>query len=127
MPRWAWAEGGGHGKAFRGTLFAGRAGAGWAVVRRTGSGPAGAAGRGADRPSYFEAMSAAVTRGWAPLRGVLVGREKYIELPIVELYDLARDPKEATNIVQARTDRAHRVFGVAAAGKAVGNQQPAFG
>ena len=53
-----------------------------------------AAGRGADRPSYFEAMSAAVTRGWAPLRGVLVGREKFIDLPIVELYDLAADPKE---------------------------------
>lgn len=65
-----------------------------------------AAGRGADRPSYFEAMSAAVTRGWAPLRGVLVGREKYIDLPIVELYDLAADPKEASNVVQARTDRA---------------------
>jgi arylsulfatase A-like enzyme/Tfp pilus assembly protein PilF len=64
------------------------------------------AGRGPDRPSYFEAMSAAVTRGWAPLRGVLVGREKYIDLPIVELYDLAADPKEATNAVAARTDRA---------------------
>jgi arylsulfatase A-like enzyme/Tfp pilus assembly protein PilF len=65
-----------------------------------------AAGRGADRPSYFEAMSAAVTRGWAPLRGVLVGREKYIDVPIVELYDLAADPGEATNLVQARPDRA---------------------
>jgi arylsulfatase A-like enzyme/Flp pilus assembly protein TadD len=64
------------------------------------------AGRGADRPSYFEAMSAAVTRGWAPLRGVLVGREKYIDLPIVELYDLASDPTEANNVVNARADRA---------------------
>jgi arylsulfatase A-like enzyme/Flp pilus assembly protein TadD len=63
-------------------------------------------GRGEDRPSYFEAMSAAVTRGWAPLRGVLVGREKYIDLPIVELYDLASDPKEETNIVNRRSDRA---------------------
>jgi arylsulfatase A-like enzyme/Tfp pilus assembly protein PilF len=62
--------------------------------------------RGAEPPSYFEAMSAAVTRGWAPLRGVLVGREKYIDLPIVELYDLASDPKEANNIVSARADRA---------------------
>jgi arylsulfatase A-like enzyme/Tfp pilus assembly protein PilF len=69
-----------------------------------------AAGRGPDRPSYFEAMSAAVTRGWAPLRGVLVGREKFIDLPLVELYDLASDPKEATNVVQARADRA-RVLG----------------
>lgn len=63
-------------------------------------------GRGEDRPAYFEAMSAAVTRGWAPLRGVLVGREKFIDLPIVELYDLASDPKEATNVVNARADRA---------------------
>jgi arylsulfatase A-like enzyme/Tfp pilus assembly protein PilF len=64
------------------------------------------AGRGAGHPSYFEAMSAAVTRGWAPLRGVLLGREKYIDLPIVEMYDLAADPKEASNVVQAKADRA---------------------
>jgi arylsulfatase A-like enzyme/Flp pilus assembly protein TadD len=64
------------------------------------------AGRGEERPSYFEAMSAAVTRGWAPLRGVLVGREKYIDLPIVELYDLTSDPREATNVATARADRA---------------------
>jgi tetratricopeptide (TPR) repeat protein len=64
------------------------------------------AGRGEERPSYFEAMSAAVTRGWAPLRGVLVGREKYIDLPIVELYDLAADPAEKANIAPTRTDRA---------------------
>ncbi len=64
-----------------------------------------AAGRGPDRPTYFEAMSAAVTRGWAPLRGVIVGREKFIDLPIVEMYDLAADPKEATNLVLARAGR----------------------
>jgi arylsulfatase A-like enzyme/Tfp pilus assembly protein PilF len=65
-----------------------------------------AGGRGPERPSYFEAMSAAVTRGWAPLRGVLVGRDKFIDLPIVEMYDLAADPKESTNVVHARPDRA---------------------
>ena len=63
-------------------------------------------GGGSDRPSYFEAMSAAVTRGWAPLRGVLVGREKYIDLPMVELYDLSADPQEATNLAASRADRA---------------------
>jgi arylsulfatase A-like enzyme/Flp pilus assembly protein TadD len=63
-----------------------------------------AAGRGADRPSYFEAMMAAVARGWAPLRGVLVGREKYIDLPIAELYDLASDPEEQQNLAAARPD-----------------------
>ena len=51
-------------------------------------------------------MTAAVTRGWAPLRGVLVGREKFIDLPIVEMYDLAADPNELTNVVQSRADRA---------------------
>jgi tetratricopeptide (TPR) repeat protein len=50
-------------------------------------------------------MTANVTRGWAPLRGVLVGREKYIDLPITELYDLTRDPDETTNIATVRTGR----------------------
>ncbi|MDQ3068367.1 MAG: sulfatase-like hydrolase/transferase [Acidobacteriota bacterium] len=60
--------------------------------------PVIASGGGDDRPSYFEAMSSAVTRGWAPLRGVVAGREKYIDLPIPELYDLAADPAEARNL-----------------------------
>jgi len=68
------------------------------------------AGQGVDRPSYFEALSATVTRGWAPLRGVLVGRDKYIDLPIVELYDLSSDPKEATNVVNRQPDRARVMF-----------------
>jgi arylsulfatase A-like enzyme/Flp pilus assembly protein TadD len=67
-------------------------------------------GRTQERPSYFEAMSAAVTRGWAPLRGVLVDREKYIDLPIPELYDLQVDPKEATNVVNQRMDRARVLY-----------------
>ena len=64
-----------------------------------------ASGGGDDRPSYFEAMTANVTRGWAPLRGVLVGREKYIDLPITELYDLTRDPDETTNLAPVRMGR----------------------
>lgn len=55
-------------------------------------------GQGADRPSYFEAMTYNLVRGWAPLRGVLAERRKYIDLPIPELYDLAQDPAEATNL-----------------------------
>jgi arylsulfatase A-like enzyme/Flp pilus assembly protein TadD len=51
----------------------------------------------ADRPSYFEALTPLLTRGWAPLRGVVVGREKYIDLPIPERYDLATDPEEREN------------------------------
>jgi arylsulfatase A-like enzyme/tetratricopeptide (TPR) repeat protein len=59
----------------------------------------------ADVSSYFEAMSAMLNRGWAPLQGVVAGREKYIDLPKPELYDLAADPKEASNLVDRRADR----------------------
>ncbi len=47
--------------------------------------------------TYFEAMSANLNRGWAPLRGVLRGGRKAIELPLPELYDLASDPGELRN------------------------------
>ena len=64
------------------------------------------AGNGtADRPSYFESMTPTLTRGWAPLRGVLVGREKLIDLPIAELYDLAIDSTEEHNLFATRTER----------------------
>ena len=49
-------------------------------------------------PSYFESMMPVLARGWAPLRGVLVGREKYVDLPIPELYDLSADPREQQNL-----------------------------
>jgi arylsulfatase A-like enzyme/Flp pilus assembly protein TadD len=53
------------------------------------------------RPTYFEAMTAMLKRGWAPLQGTIVGREKYISLPIEELYDLAADSREQTNLAPA--------------------------
>jgi arylsulfatase A-like enzyme/Tfp pilus assembly protein PilF len=58
---------------------------------------------------YFEALSAAANRGWAPLTGVLRGTEKYVELPLPELYDLARDPREQRNLVASRSDRVERL------------------
>jgi arylsulfatase A-like enzyme/Flp pilus assembly protein TadD len=63
------------------------------------------AGGRADRPSYFESMTYNLVRGWAPLRGVLEGRSKYIDLPIPELYDLGSDPKEAQNLASSQRDR----------------------
>jgi tetratricopeptide (TPR) repeat protein len=66
----------------------------------------------AGRPSYFEAMTAAVSRGWAPLRGVVAEREKYIDLPIVELYDLAADPKEGNNVAAHRPERVRALLNV---------------
>ena len=59
-----------------------------------------------DAPSsYFEAMTPMIARGWAPLSGVISGREKYIDLPVEELYDLAADPKEAQNLVGKSPER----------------------
>jgi len=59
---------------------------------------------GAKRASYFEAMSGAVDYGWAPLVGVLTDRQKYINLPTPELYDLSRDPNERTNLAATDTE-----------------------
>jgi choline-sulfatase len=58
-----------------------------------------------DVSSYFEAMSAMLNRGWAPLQGVVAGREKYVDLPKPELYDLESDPKEESNLIDKRADR----------------------
>jgi arylsulfatase A-like enzyme/Flp pilus assembly protein TadD len=102
-----------------------------AVGQTTQSGPPGrtllpAAERrdgAAPRLSYFEAMSAMLNRGWAPLTGVLANRDKYIDLPIEERYDLARDPGEQTNLAGKAPDRERvllatlRAFGAALPGE----------
>jgi arylsulfatase A-like enzyme/Tfp pilus assembly protein PilF len=62
-----------------------------------------AAGReAAPAPTYFEALSGQTTRGWAPLHGVALGRWKYVDLPLPELYDLDADPREERNLVATR-------------------------
>ena len=63
------------------------------------------AGDRADRPSYFESMTYNLVRGWAPLRGVLQGRTKYVDQPIQEIYDLAKDPGEKDNLAPSQSDR----------------------
>jgi len=68
----------------------------------------------ADRALYFEALDAYLTRGWAPLKGIVQGGWKYIDLPEAELYDLAADPAEAHNVI-GRGDRADRLQKVLAA------------
>ncbi len=54
---------------------------------------------------YFEAMTAMLGHGWAPLTGVLMGREKYISLPVAERYDLPNDPGEQVNLAGRAPDR----------------------
>jgi Flp pilus assembly protein TadD len=54
----------------------------------------------ANRAIYFEALEANLTRGWAPLTGVVSGDWKYIDLPLPELYDLGADPGEQHNAIE---------------------------
>jgi len=57
------------------------------------------------RATYFEAMSGMVNHGWAPLSGVVVDRDKFIDLPIAERYDLATDLAEHTNLEGTAPER----------------------
>jgi arylsulfatase A-like enzyme/Flp pilus assembly protein TadD len=54
---------------------------------------------------YFEALDANLTRGWAPLSGVVDDGWKYIQLPQEELYDLTADPYEQTNVADREPGR----------------------
>lgn len=66
-------------------------------------------GRGGVEPSYFEALSSSLNRGWAPLRGVREEGLKYVDLPIPELYDLTSDPGESHNLAAARAGDLERL------------------
>jgi tetratricopeptide (TPR) repeat protein len=67
---------------------------------------AAAAGHALDaRATYFEALSSSLGRGWAPLHGVVDGGFKFIDVPIPELYRLAHDPGERSNLVEAEARR----------------------
>jgi arylsulfatase A-like enzyme/Flp pilus assembly protein TadD len=65
-----------------------------------------AAGGADSVSSYFEALTASLNRGWAPLTGVIVGRHKYVHLPMPELYDLDADPHERTNLAGSQRSQA---------------------
>ncbi|HSL85081.1 MAG TPA: tetratricopeptide repeat protein, partial [Thermoanaerobaculia bacterium] len=59
--------------------------------------------------TYFEALTANLDRGWAPLRGVIREGGKLISLPLPELYDLEEDPAEERNLYDAERERARRL------------------
>lgn len=50
------------------------------------------------RPLYFESLYPYYSRGWAPLRGIIQDRKKYIDSPIPEFYDLTKDSSELANL-----------------------------
>jgi arylsulfatase A-like enzyme/Flp pilus assembly protein TadD len=57
------------------------------------------------RDIYVESLYPFYSRGWAPLRGFIGGRDKYLDSPIPELYDLAADFDELRNLAApARID-----------------------
>ena len=51
------------------------------------------------RAIYFESLHAYYNRGWAPLKGFIKERKKFIDSPIPEFYDLESDFGEKNNIV----------------------------
>jgi choline-sulfatase len=56
--------------------------------------------------SYSETLFPRIHFGWSDLRSVRMGGWKYIQAPRPELYDLARDPGERTNLFAAEGRRA---------------------
>jgi arylsulfatase A-like enzyme/tetratricopeptide (TPR) repeat protein len=48
--------------------------------------------------AYSECLTASLQYGWSPLRSLRSARYKFIQAPRPELYDLAADPGEATNV-----------------------------
>jgi arylsulfatase A-like enzyme/tetratricopeptide (TPR) repeat protein len=53
--------------------------------------------------AYAEAMTASLQFGWSPLLTLRTPRYKLIKAPRPELYDLAADPGETTNVIARHT------------------------
>lgn len=51
-----------------------------------------------NRDIYFESLTPYLNRGWAPLRGFIRSDIKFIDLPILEVYNIEDDPNEMQNI-----------------------------
>ncbi|MEA1929200.1 MAG: sulfatase, partial [Candidatus Auribacterota bacterium] len=57
-----------------------------------------------NREVYLETEFPFTEYGWSPLAGLISGDYKYVLAPREELYDLAHDPGELTNLAQSRPD-----------------------
>jgi arylsulfatase A-like enzyme/Flp pilus assembly protein TadD len=51
-----------------------------------------------ERPIYFESMYPYYSRGWAPLKGFMLEKNKFMDSPIPEFYDLEHDFDELNNL-----------------------------
>ena len=54
------------------------------------------------RTFYFESLYPYYNRGWAPLKGYIREKEKFIDSPIPELYDLKEDFDELKNLTEKK-------------------------
>lgn len=69
------------------------------------------------RAIYFESLYPYYSRGWAPLQGYIEGKEKFIETPIPEVYDLETDFDETVNLAaQKNIDKFRKALGQLIAG-----------
>jgi hypothetical protein len=55
--------------------------------------------------SYAETLFPRLNMGWAELRSMRTNRWKYIRAPKPELYDLAQDPGETTNVIASHPEQ----------------------
>jgi arylsulfatase A-like enzyme/Flp pilus assembly protein TadD len=63
-------------------------------------------GARAEAAVYAESLVPLLHFGWSDLRVLRDGRYKYIQAPRAELYDLANDPGETSNLASAQASRA---------------------
>lgn len=51
---------------------------------------------------YFESLTPHLNRDWAPLRGFINGKDKFIDQPIREFYNLSDDMSEEKNLIKQK-------------------------
>jgi len=55
-----------------------------------------------ERQIYFESLYPYYSRGWAPLKGFILEKKKFIDSPLPELYDLNNDFDELKNLAERK-------------------------
>jgi choline-sulfatase len=75
--------------------------------------------------SYEETLYPKINHGWAELRGLRTDRWKYIRAPKSELYDLAQDPAETTNVIGSHPEELPKLEASLKAAIAAGGSEAA--
>ncbi|MCG8591672.1 MAG: sulfatase-like hydrolase/transferase, partial [Proteobacteria bacterium] len=65
-------------------------------------------GEAEPRLAYMESYGPLYDWGWSPLRGLRREMQKYVSAPRPELYDLAADPGESSNLAPAQPEAVER-------------------